>query len=268
MMGRAAWGGGRGDLPEAQADEGQRVDSLPDEPRPDEQVPAEPPSNEARAAEDSRSVAGVSSDGDATVTRRDALKAFGAAPLLATLGVSVGQLERALRGMERAAAPSPAHEAAPAAPKFFNAHEWRTLGLLVDYIIPRDARSGSATDAKVPEFIDFLMSDPDASAASKTAMRGGLAWIDAECRSRFGSNFADSKDTQRRQVLDDIAWPKKARPEMSQGAAFFRRLRDLTASGFFSSAMGWKDVQYEGNVFNPHWNGCPPAAVKKLGVSY
>jgi hypothetical protein len=68
-------------------------------------------------------------------------------------------------------------------------------------------------------------------------------------------------------VLDDIAWPKKARPEMSHGVAFFNRFRDLTAAGFFSSEMGWKDVRYVGNVFNPGWAGCPPAALAKLGVT-
>ena len=134
-------------------------------------------------------------------------------------------------------------------------------------MIPRDARSGSATDARVPEFMDVLLSDKDASDASKTAMHGGLAWIDNESRSRFGRIFLNASDAQRRQILDDIAWPAKARPEFSHGAAFFNRFRDLTASGFFSSAMGWKDVQYMGNIFH-HWDGCPQPALDKLGVSY
>jgi hypothetical protein len=152
--------------------------------------------------------------------------------------------------------------------KFFDAHEWRTLRMLVDYIIPRDARSGSATELRVPEFIDFLMSDREASEESKVAMRGGLAWIDNEARHRFGKNFVTATDAQRRQILDDIAYPAKARPEMSHGVRFFNGLRDLTASGFFSTSAGWHDVQYIGNVFNPNWNGCPPAALDKLGVSY
>jgi hypothetical protein len=140
--------------------------------------------------------------------------------------------------------------------------------VLVDYIIPRDERSGSATDAKVPEFMDFLLADSEASPASRVAMRGGLAWLDEESRRRFNKAFVDSSDAQRRQVLDDIAWPAKARPEMSHGVAFFNHFRDLTASGFFSSAMGWKDLQYLGNVAIPEWKGCPPEALAKLGVSY
>lgn len=198
------------------------------------------------------------------IDRRDALKILGLAPLAASLGVAPSHLERATLALARL-------EENPefaAAPTFFTPHEWATVRMLVDYIIPRDERSGSATDAKTPEFIDFLMSDREASEGMKTAMRGGLAWIDNECQHRFNKSFVGSTDAQRRQVLDDIAWPAKARPELSHGVKFFSRFRDLTASGFFSSQMGWKDVRYLGNVALPAWNGCPPAALAKLGVSY
>jgi hypothetical protein len=198
------------------------------------------------------------------VTRRDALKAFGIVGMASFLDVGAPQVERTLRGMEAL----DNQQGTPYAPKFFNRHEWRTVRLLANYVIPADARSGSATDAKVPEFMDFLMSDKDASESSKTSMRGGLAWIDNEARHRFGGTFVDATDTQRRAILDDIAWPAKAKPEFSHGVTFFNRFRDLTASGFFSSAMGWRDVQYIGNTFNPNWNGCPQPALDKLGVNY
>ena len=196
------------------------------------------------------------------INRRDALKVLGLAPLAASLGVAPDHLDRVSRAVARL------EQTGVAAPTFFSAHEWSTVRLLVDYIIPRDERSGSATDAKVPEFIDFLMADNDASLTSRTAMHGGLAWLDNECEHRFTKTFVGATDAQRRQLLDDIAWPKKARPEMHHGVAFFSRFRDLTASGFFSSQMGWQDVQYKGNVALPAWNGCPPAALAKLGVSY
>ena len=141
------------------------------------------------------------------------------------------------------------------------------MRVLVDYIIPRDSRSGSATDARVPEFMDWLLADSEATESSKVSMRGGLAWLNQESRKRFGRAFALATDAQRRQILDDIAWPAKAPASLSQGVAFFNRMRDFTASGFFSSAIGWKDLQYIGNVSNPGWNGCPPAAMRKLGVT-
>jgi gluconate 2-dehydrogenase gamma chain len=197
------------------------------------------------------------------MNRRDALKVIGLAPLAASIGVAPTHLERVVRKMEALEAGVTA-----AAPAFFTPHEWATVRLVVDYIIPRDERSGSATDAKVPEFLDFLLADTETTAANRTSMHGGLAWLDNECQHRFTKSFIGATDAQRRQVLDDIAWPKKARPEMHYGVMFFSRFRDLTASGFFSSQMGWQDVQYKGNLALPAWNGCPPAALAKLGVSY
>ena len=200
------------------------------------------------------------------MNRRDALKAFAVISVANVLDVSAPQMERALRGVQSLAESE--SQQSSYTPKFFNRHEWQMVRVLADYVIPRDKRSGSATDARVPEFLDFLLADKDESEMTKTAWHGGLAWIDGQARSRFGKSFVAATDAQRRQILDDIAWPKKARPEMSYGVAFFNRFRDRTASGFFSTAMGWQDVQYIGNTFNPNWNGCPPAALEKLGVSY
>jgi len=113
--------------------------------------------------------------------------------------------------------------------------------------------------------MDFMLSAYD---DMQLPMRGGLAWLDAECRARFGLDFLHAADAQRRAVLDDIAWPKRAKPEHSQGVAFFNRVRDLTASGFWSTRMGVEDLQYLGNQVVPHWDGCPEPALKKLGVTY
>lgn len=196
------------------------------------------------------------------VSRRQAIGMAAAAAALPALDWTDAQAQRASDLIRRAA------PATTQAPKFFTADEWEIVRRLVDYIIPRDERSGSATDAQVPEFMDFMLSDEEASESSRVAMRGGLAWLDAECRRRFGTGFVASTDAQRRQVLDDIAWPNKARPEMSHGVAFFNRFRDLTASGFFSSAIGYKDLEFRGNVFVAEWKGCPPEALAKLGVRY
>ena len=206
---------------------------------------------------------------DDEVSRRDAIKSFGLVGMAAALDVSLPQLERAFTGMASLAeSREPRAQSQPFTPRFFTRHEWQTLRLLVDYIIPRDAKSGSATDVKVPEFMDFLLADKEASETQKVAIRGGLAWLDEEARHRFAKTFVAAADTDRRKILDDIAWPAKAPANLSHGVAFFTRMRDFTASGFFSSQMGWKDLQYMGNVSLPAWNGCPQPALDKLGVSY
>jgi hypothetical protein len=168
-----------------------------------------------------------------------------------------------VRARERVAGHSAAQAKAPFAPVFFDAHEYATLCVLVDLIIPKDEQSGSATDAGVPEFMDFMMVDDP---ARQTPMRGGLAWIDHECEDRFDKRFLECDAAQRTAVLDDIAWPQKAKPEFVHGVAFFNSFRDLTAAGFFSSTMGVTDLQYQGNVMVPEWKGCPDEAHRKLGV--
>lgn len=223
--------------------------------------------SDRKAGRGTRDAAAEGSDAHG-VSRRDALKSLGLVGLATALDATLPQLERTLAGLAELDAAGSGAQVPPYVPKFFTRHEWRTLRVLVDYIIPRDARSGSATDAKVPEFMDWLLADREASESSKMSMRGGLAWLDREARDRFGTTFVAATDAQRRQVLDDIAWPGKSPPGMSQGVAFFTRMRDMTASGFFSSAMGWKDLQYMGNVSLPRWDGCPPPALEKLGVSY
>ena len=208
------------------------------------------------------------------VSRRDALRTLGlAAGGIAAAGAAVGAAACAPDAgshTHEAAAGTAGTGATPAAPTtpFFTPHERETATVLVDYIIPRDARSGSATDAGVPAWMDAFLADPDTEDPFRLAIRGGLAWLDAETTRRAGLTFVRATDPVRRAILDDIAYPKRARPEMSQGVAFFNRFRDFTASGFFSSKIGQEDLRYMGNVAVPVWNGCPPAALAKLGVSY
>jgi hypothetical protein len=149
--------------------------------------------------------------------------------------------------------------------KFFTDRERKTVRALADIIIPKDERSGSASDAGVPEFIEFMMLDQP---QRQTAMRGGLAWLNNRCLKIHSKDFVDCDATQRTAILDEIAWPAKgkAKKELSQGIAFFNSFRDLTATGFWTSKMGIDDLQYMGNVANPNWNGCPDDACRHLGV--
>jgi gluconate 2-dehydrogenase gamma chain len=202
------------------------------------------------------------------LNRRDALKVLGVAPLAGMLDWSAPSVERATKFVAQLNPDETDAGATAYVPKFFTAHEWRTVRVLADIVIPKDEHSGSATDAKAPEFMDFMFAEKDTSESSKIQMRGGLAWLDTEMRSRFGIDFVGSTDANRRAVLDDIAYPKQVKPELRRGSAWFDRFRSSVASAFFSSAMGWQDLKYMGNVFNTNWNGCPKPALDKLGVSY
>ena len=196
-------------------------------------------------------------------TRRTVLQMLAAAPAAAGFTWTEADAQQAHTHAQTAQTTAQ-KTGTPYKPKFFNAHQWATVGILVDMIIPKDERSGSATDAGVPEFMDFMMVDQP---ARQTAMRGGLAWLDRECVNRYEKMFVACTQAERMKVLDDIAWPSKTPPGMSHGVAFFNSFRDLTASGFWTSRMGIKDLQYLGNVFVPEWKGCPDEVLKKLGVT-
>jgi gluconate 2-dehydrogenase gamma chain len=195
--------------------------------------------------------------------RRDFVKFLAAAPL-AHFAVTALDLEEAAietrETLEKLAERGQQYQ-----PKVFTPAEWRTARVLVDMVIPKDARSGSATDAKVPEFMDVFMQNRE---NMKTWMRAGLTWLDEETQKRFTKTFVECTDTQRKAVLDDIAWPRRARPEMQAGVRFFNNFRNFTASGFWSSKMGVDDLQYMGNRPMSQWNGCPAPALNKLGVRY
>lgn len=189
------------------------------------------------------------------VSRRDLFQIVGSVPALAaiTAGASSAQ----------------SHETQPAAypRKVFDDHEWHTVRVLCDLILPADERSGSATQAGVPEFIDDWLNfrkEEDGNDDLAATILGGLAWLDRESSRLFRKPFADAGVDAQKQILDRIAWPERAVPEDRRWAAFFSRFRDLTLNGFYSSKIGIADLPYLGNTAVPEWNGCDPAVWAKL----
>lgn len=148
--------------------------------------------------------------------------------------------------------------------KFLTAGELATIKVLVDIIIPADEKSGSASQAGVPEFIEFIVKDMP---QHQTPLRGGLKWLDRESTKRFGKTFVLASKAQQLQIVDDIAYPEKAKPIYSQGVAFFNQMRNLTASGFYTSKIGIADLGYMGNTPNV-WEGVPADVLKQYGLSY
>jgi hypothetical protein len=149
------------------------------------------------------------------------------------------------------------------AEQFFNKHEMKTISVLADIIIPRDAHSGSATDAGVPDFIEFMAKDKP---ELQTPLRGGLGWLDIQSKKRFGGLFVDVTDAQRIEVVEDIAYPERKKPGMSQGVAFFSLMRNMTATGFWTTKMGIDDLGYKGNTPN-QWDGPPEDVIKQFGLT-
>jgi hypothetical protein len=153
---------------------------------------------------------------------------------------------------EKAAAPAKGY-----APKFFSAHDYKTLQALCQSIIPADSDSGGAIEAGAPEFIDLLTSE---NADYQRILGGGLLWLDSECSNRYDKTYLDCAPQQQKEILDLIAYKKTAvaNPALNTGVEFFSFLRNMTADGFFTSEIGIKYLGYIGSAFLKEFPGCPP----------
>ena len=147
---------------------------------------------------------------------------------------------------------------------FFKPEELLTLGILCDIIVPADKVSGSATQAGVPAFIEFMCNDQP---TMQTPLRGGLRWLNNYSIKLFGKRFSAITPSQRIEIVEEIAYPNEAKSEVSQGAAFFSRVRDLTVTGFYTTKIGFQDLDYKGNTPNA-WDGVPQEVLDKYGLKY
>lgn len=147
---------------------------------------------------------------------------------------------------------------------FFNEHELTTIATLCDIILPKNDSSGSATDARVPEFIEFIVKDMP---YQQTPIRGGLMWLDNYCNKNYNNNFASCTYEQQIELCDKIAYPGKTPDELKQGEQFFTRMRNLTLTGYYTTKMGINDLGYKGNTPNI-WDGVPEDVLKAHGMQY
>lgn len=205
------------------------------------------------------------------MNRRENLK------LLFTGSLGTGLLLTACSPEEKAAALSPKISGTPGgrvpeeidrdnsllADKFFTEKELAMVSILVDIVIPKDSVSGSASDAKVPDYIEFMMKDQP---GNQTTFRGGLMWLNIEASERFSKTFVELSESQRMEIIEDIAWPEKAPKGMETGVRFFSLLRSMTISGFYTTEIGFKDIGYVGNTPNV-WDGPPQEVLNQYGLA-
>jgi gluconate 2-dehydrogenase gamma chain len=188
------------------------------------------------------------------VSRREILKSLSmtavAGSVLQAIPLEAAEYAHHLIDAERADA-----NAGGYAPKFFNAHQYATLRMLCETILPADADSGGAIEAGAPEFIDLLTSE---NPHFQQQLGGGLMWLDSTCEDRYGNLYVNCAAQQQKEILDLIAYRKNADQGLSYGIEFFSLLRNFTADGFFTSKIGIQYLGYVGNSFLPEFPGCPP----------
>ena len=219
------------------------------------------------------------------VTRRDALRVMAVAASLPILEVLPnGELQAQAKPTTAAAVPTQpvALMSGPRGtasdpdllrpkkdwPRKLTTSELTTLAALCDMIIPADEKSPSASKVGAPAYINEYVSAPlDGSARDLVRVRGGVSWLNLESQKRFGRTFAKLTNAEKTQICDDICYVPKAKPEFNAGARFFSLVRNLTATAFYTTDEGMKDIGYVGNMALPKWDPPPPAVLKHLGLS-
>lgn len=215
------------------------------------------------------------------IARRDALKAMAAAamvPMLPTPSSAapapppraplpvLDEAQQAKRKGPRGTPSDPVLQVAKADwPMRLQLRELATLSALCDMIIPADAKSPAASTVGAPAYINEWASRPGGD-ASLVRVRGGLAWLDRESNTRFGKRFHLATNAQRTAICDDICYLPKAKPEHQFAAQFFDTIRDQTATAFYTTPQGWKDLGYIGNVAMPKFEGPNAEIRRKIGL--
>ena len=150
-------------------------------------------------------------------------------------------------------------------PLTFSDAQRRTARALCDVIIPADDTSPSASAVGVPDFIDEWISSPyPAQAGDRKTILDGLKWIDDDAKKRFTQVFADLTLDQQTAICDDLASPKS---KDKKAASFFKRYRDLTAGGYFTTPEGMKAIGYVGNMPSATFEGPPLEALRHVGLA-
>src|SRR5271165_4246726 len=159
--------------------------------------------------------------------RREALR------LLATgtaLQLAPGNLLTVLRGARRLLE-------TPASPRTLNAHQFATVKIMAELILPRTETPG-ATDVGASEFIDLMLTEwydePD-----RTRFLNGLADVDVRTTALFGKNFVDASSTQQAEILIALGEERAGNASESHtDANFYPMLRELTLNAYYTSEAG------------------------------
>ncbi|MBV8550726.1 MAG: gluconate 2-dehydrogenase subunit 3 family protein [Acidobacteriaceae bacterium] len=195
-----------------------------------------------------------------TVSRRNLFQIIGSVPALAAVTADAAAAQTHDHAHMAAAVQETAAKG-PYKRQIFDDHQWQTVHVLCDLIIPADESGPGASDAGVPEFLDdwiAFRTEQDGNENLKAQIFGGLMWLDRESNEKFEKPFAEASADQQKQLLDRVAYPAKAAAEDHVWVVFFNEFRSLTVGGYFSSKVGVAALPYLGNTAVANWTGCDP----------
>ena len=147
-----------------------------------------------------------------------------------------------------------AARAAKWAPKVLTPAQNETVVALAELIIPQTETAG-ATKANVNQFIDAVLAD--APADNRNKFVDGLAWIDARSQRDAGAPFVKATPAQQTALLTALSTAKSPAPEDQVGVDFFKAIKSLTITGYYTSEVGTREeMGDDGNMFFLEYKGC------------
>lgn len=137
--------------------------------------------------------------------------------------------------------------------QFFSPAEHETIDAVAGMIIPADAHSPGAQEARVAAYIDLVVAHN--SRQAQTEWKSRLAAFDGLCRKQHGKPFPALDAAQRTAVLNHAA-RNEASPA-SDVDHFFVEMKHLTLTGYYTTEIGLlKDLGYRGNEVLGSFPGC------------
>jgi gluconate 2-dehydrogenase gamma chain len=140
------------------------------------------------------------------------------------------------------------------APQFFTPGEYAMVERLAEIIIPSDATPG-AKEAGVAEFIDFMVASD--SPEVQYPFRMGLDWLNAHSERTQGKKFLGLSTNEQISLLEPLGFKDKARPGEEDGRKFFALMREYTVTGFYTSQIGYKELDNPSLKFYSESPECP-----------
>ena len=125
---------------------------------------------------------------------------------------------------------------------------------LSELIIPATDTPG-AKAALVNRFIDHVLSTADA--AERSEFIRGLTWLDDRCRARVGKDAASATAAELTTVLTPLAATGTAAAEDAPGVAFFRAIKSMTITGYYTTEIGLRqELGDDGRMMLGRFEGC------------
>lgn len=143
--------------------------------------------------------------------------------------------------------------AAPATLKFFTAEQNRFVTQLAELIIPQTDTPG-ARAARVNLYIDQLLAASDD--AAKKAFLDGLKWLDQRAMQQHRVPFLRLSEAQQVAILEPLATGRNFAPADQPGVRFFNRVKELTITGYYTSADGFVSELGFSSGFTGAYPGC------------